>query len=208
MYKKTCDFNITEQAVMKDAKQESGYQKRSKKVVSLSVVFIAGMVILSAAFIVGINILESCSLVFWISGVSVIAWGIIFYFILQHMVNAEKKMREEARTSDLPEITNPLFKEILNGYRYNRLEEFTKNIFFRTWKLQDSGDYNNAIDLIFTRGQREIAIDISNDEVSIIIDEETDDPIEIVLDMDDFDSAEDVLNRISRECWSAVKQKK
>ena len=175
------------------------YKSWSETVVRYSKTFIAGICILGVALAVAIKILDITAVVFWVSIIAIVIWCGSAFLVLKKMQQKEKTLRAAAKT-ERPEISNPLFKELFDEYEYNQLEGFTQNIFFHTWKLTCIDDYNNIISLCFTKKQHEIAIDLSENDISIIIDEETDSPVELVMNMHDFNSIDEVLNTITAAC--------
>ncbi len=184
--------------------ERTEYLKWSKSVTRFAKIFVVGICILTVPFVVGLKVLDMTSAVFWLSLIAFFIWSGCGFLILHKKVKEKEVLRASARNSVRPEITDPLFKEIIDEYEFNQLEGFTQNIFFHSWKLTCADDYNNVISLGFCKKQHEIMIDLSEEEISIIVDEETDTPTELVLNMKDFVSVEEVFNTITAVCQESV----
>ena len=180
------------------------YPAWSKTVMRYSVVFIGVTWILVVAFVVGLNVLDKTPAFFWAPLIAIVIWCGSGYLVLRKMLKKKESLRAAVRKVECPTIANPLFKELFNEYQFNQLEGFTQNVFFRTWKLTDIDDFNDIISLCFSKKQHEIAIDISESEISIIIDEETDTPAKIEMDMHNFNSIEEIFNTTTAVCRDTI----
>ena len=109
--------------------------------------------------------------------------GWLFY--LNYMVRIEHALKIKAYGTEEKKITNPIFQEIYEEFHYDRFEGMIHKGFFEKWKLSSLDDDNQVIDIIYTNKEHEISLTISNEEVSIIIDEETDEPIMQTVPLDD-----------------------
>ena len=193
--------------VGKKKSEITDYMMWSKAVTRYAKIFIFGICILVVLFAVGLNVLDKTSVVFLASTIAILIWCGSAYLILRKMLTAKESLRTATRNVERPEITNPLFKELFDEYEFNQLEGFTQNIFFHAWKLTCVDDYNSIISLCFTKKQHEISIDLSEKEVSIIIDEETDSPVELVMNMHDFNSLDELFNTITAACRDSLSKK-
>ena len=98
-------------------------------------------------------------------------------------------------------ITHAVFQNLLEEYADNQLEPLYGNEFFGSWKLTQSNDDCQNIDLVFTKRGHEISLDISDEGVSILFDEEMGDTcVEFGWDDDTMKTAYDVYPRITEEC--------
>ncbi len=183
------------------------YLMWSKAVTRYAKMFIIGICLLIVPFVVGLNVLDKTPVIFLASTIAIVIWCGSAYLILKKMLKAKESLRAAARNVERPEITSPLFKELFDEYEFNQLEGLTQNIFFHTWKLTCVDDYNSIISLCFTKKQHEISIDLSEKEVSIIIDEETDSPVELVMNMQDFNSLDELFNAITAACRNSLSKK-
>lgn len=109
--------------------------------------------------------------------------GWLFY--LSYMVRIEHALKIKAYGAEERIITNPIFQEIYEVFHYDRFEGMIHKGFFEKWKIESLDDHNQVIDIIYTNKEHEISLTISNDEVSIIIDEETDEPTMQTIPLDD-----------------------
>ena len=184
--------------------ERTEYLKWPTSVTRFAKIFVVGICILAVPFVVGLKVLDMTSVVFWISLIAIFIWCGCGFLILHKKMKEKEVLRASARNSVRLEITDPLFKEIFDEYEFNQLEGFTQNIFFHSWKLTCADDYNNIISLGFCKKQHEIMIDLSEEKISIIVDEETDTPTELVLNMKDFVSVEEVFNTITAVCREAI----
>ena len=119
---------------------------------------------------------------------SIFAFVLLFvarYFQVKQHAEAEEEMRVKIYGVEKKEITNPIFQELYEEFQYDQFEGVLKQGFFETWKVTWADEHNQLIDLIYTKKEHEIAITISNDEVSIVIDEETDSPTMQDIPLDD-----------------------
>lgn len=176
------------------------YQTWSKAAVRCSQIFIAGACVLGAAFVVGLKVLDTTAVLFWASIIAGVIWCFGGYLVLMKMQREEKALRAKASKTERPEISSPLFKELYDEYEYNQLDGLTKNTFFHTWKLANIEDYHHIISLTFTKKHHEIAIDLSEAEISIIIDEETDSPDEFTMNLQDFHCLDEMFHAITEAC--------
>ena len=89
-------------------------------------------------------------------------------------------------------IRTGVFKEIYEEYRH---DGFEFNLCFD--KLLFEEYHNNTIDIGFIKNSHEFLIEISEKSIFIIVDEETDRPIETELMLSDVDSIEKVYLAIN-----------
>ena len=183
------------------------YQMWSKAVTRYAKIVIIGTCLLIVSFVVGLNVLDKTPVIFLASTIAIVMWSGSACLILRKMLKAKESLRAAARNVERPEITNPLFMDLFDEYEFNQLEGLTQNIFFHTWKLTYVDDYHSTISLCFTKKQHEIAIDLSETDVSIIIDEETDSPVELVMNMQDFNSLDELFNAITAACRDSLSKK-
>jgi len=117
-------------------------------------------------------------------------------------MNAEiKEIKTQLYGNDQKPITHAVFQNLLEEYADNQLEPLYGNEFFGSWKLTQSNDDCQNIDLVFTKRGHEISLDISDEGVSILFDEEAGDTIvEFGWDDDTMKTAYDVYPRITEEC--------
>ena len=133
--------------------------------------------------------------------------GWLFY--LNYMVRIEHALKIKAYGTEEKKITNPIFQEIYEEFHYDRFEGMIHKGFFEKWKLASLDDDNQVIDIIYTNKEHEISLTISNEEVSIIIDEETDDPImqNIPLDDERYMNLYVLFEDIAEFCKNALQAK-
>ena len=89
-------------------------------------------------------------------------------------------------------IRTGVFKEIYEEYRH---DGFEFNLCFD--KLLFEEYHNNTIDIGFIKNSHKFLIEISEKSISIIVDEETDRPIETEILLSDVDSIEKVYSAIN-----------
>lgn len=165
---------------------------RRMRVVNYSILslFIAGgllwklsKIIIVAAFILG-------ALWFWYS------------VLVYRRMNAEvKRIKVLLFGNEQKPIKNVVFRDLMEEYAFNQLEPLYRNGFFKSWRLTQSNDDCQNIDLIFTKRGYEIAVDISDDGVSILFDEEgADICVEFGWEDDSLKDAYDVYMRITEKC--------
>ena len=133
--------------------------------------------------------------------------GWLFY--LNYMVRIEHELKIKAYGTVEKKITNPIFQEIYEEFHYDRFEGMIHKGFFEKWKLASLDDDNQVIDIIYTNKEHEISLTISNEEVSIIIDEETDAPImqNIPLDDERYMNLYVLFEDIAEFCKNALQAK-
>ena len=117
-------------------------------------------------------------------------------------MNAETKgIKTQLYGNEQKQITHAVFQDLLEEYADNQLEPLYGNEFFRSWKLTQSDDECQNIDLVFTKRGHEISMDLSDDGVSILFDEEAGDTcVEFGWEDDTLKTAYDVYTRITDEC--------
>ena len=119
---------------------------------------------------------------------AILAFVLLFvarYFQVKQHAKAEEALRVKIYGVEKMEITNPIFRELYEEFHYDQFEGVLKQGFFENWKVTWVDEHNQLIDLIYTKQEHEIAITISNNEVSIMIDEETDNPTMQDIPLDD-----------------------
>ena len=117
-------------------------------------------------------------------------------------MNAETKgIKTQLYGNEQKQIIHAVFQDLLEEYADNQLEPLYGNEFFRSWKLTQSDDECQNIDLVFTKRGHEISMDLSDDGVSILFDEEAGDTcVEFGWEDDTLKTAYDVYPRITDEC--------
>ena len=156
---------------------ENEYRRWTTKVASRTRTF--GVLLLLVAATLCFSVIKF-GLDSFLAIASIIAFtlcGIGWFFYLKYLVRVEHELKAKAYGAEERKITNPIFQEIFQEYQYDRFEGVIQSGYFAKWKLNEVYEYDQAIDIIYTNKEHEIALTISNDEVSIFIDEETDDPI-------------------------------
>ncbi|MEA4869804.1 hypothetical protein SDC9_80524 [bioreactor metagenome] len=114
----------------------------------------------------------------WLTLSSIFAFVLLcvsWLFILKHMVRVEQDLKVKAFGAEETKITNPIYREIYEEYQYDGFEGVIGKGFFERWKLEHLDDGNQMINIVYTNKGHEIALTLSDDGVSIIIDEESDD---------------------------------
>lgn len=102
----------------------------------------------------------------------------LFCVVLKRLNRKETALRESVGGIQ-PELTatNPLFQTIIEEYEDMGLEPFINDIILPGWKTEACTDYNGIITIILIRKDHEIAIDLSDTEVTLHFDEEGSDII-------------------------------
>lgn len=135
---------------------------------------------------------------------AVLIGAIWFWYsvLVYRRMNAEiKRIKVLLFGNEEKTIKNAAFQDLLEEYAFNQLEPLYGNDFFRRWKLTQSNDDCQNIDLVFTKRGHEISMDISDDGISILFDEECADIcVEFGWEDDSLKDAYDVYKRITEEC--------
>lgn len=164
---------------------EAEYKRWTKKVASRTRVFNLLLLLIAATLCFSVVLFGLNCFLAIASIIAFVFLCIGWFFYLSYMVRIEHALKIKAYGTEERIITNPIFQEIYEEFQYDRFEGMIHKNFFEKWKLQSLFDDNKVIDIIYTNKEHEIAIAMSNDEVSIIIDEETDDPIMQTIPLDD-----------------------
>lgn len=169
---------------MKDG-NEVEYKQWTAKVVSRTKVFNLLLLLIAATLCFSVVLFGLNSFLSIASIVVFVLLCIVWLFYLSYMVRIEHALKIKAYGAEERIITNPIFQEIYEEFQYDRFEGMIHKGFFEKWKLESLDEHNQVIDIIYTNKEHEISLTISNDEVSILIDEETDDPTIKTIPLDD-----------------------
>ena len=163
----------------------SEYQKMSQRYTRWARVFLITASVIGGVICVAIaadGLLSPFALL------SILALVLLFvarYFQVKQHAIEEEEVRVKIYGVETREITNPVFQELYEEFHYDQFEGVLSQGFFEKWKVTWADEHNQLIDLIYTKKEHEIAITISNDEVSIVIDEETNNPTMQIIPLDD-----------------------
>ena len=188
----------------KDILPEKEYQSLAKAAIRFGIVCVAVTSALLTALFVWLFNFDISNAYFAVLLIVTIIWCVCVFIVLGIIRKKQDALRKEV-VSDYSSDMNPIFRDLLIGYRFNRLEQLTKNYFFQTWELTDTGEHNNTITICFYKKGHDISIVFTESETSIIIDEETDAPVETVLSMQDFKSTDDLFDTVTVICADSVK---
>lgn len=164
---------------------EAEYKRWTAKVVSRTKVFNLLLLLIAATLCFSVVLFGLKSFLSIASIVVFVLLCIGWLFYLSYMVRIEHALKIKAYGAEERIITNPIFREIYEEFQYDRFEGMIHKGFFEKWKIESLDEHNQVIDIIYTNKEHEISLTISNDEVSIIIDEETDEPIIQTIPLDD-----------------------
>ena len=163
----------------------SEYQKLSQRTTKWASAFLVAASVIGGVICVATVATGFLSSITLLSILAFVLLLIARYFQAKRFGKAEQELRAKIYGVEKKEITNPIFKELYEEFQYDQFEGVLKRGFFETWKVTWVDEHNQLIDLIYTKKEHEIAITISNDEVSIVIDEETDNPTMQAIPLDD-----------------------
>lgn len=163
----------------------SEYQKLSQRTTKWASAFLITASVIGCVICVATVATGFLSSITLLSILAFVLLLIVRYFQAKRFGKAEQELRAKIYGVEKKEITNPIFKELYEEFQYDQFEGVLKRGFFETWKVTWVDEHNQLIDLIYTKKEHEIAITISNDEVSIVIDEETDNPTMQAIPLDD-----------------------
>jgi len=164
---------------------EAEYKRWTAKVVSRTKVFNLLLLLIAATLCFSVVLFGLKS---FLSAASIVVFVLLcigWLFYLSYMVRIEHALKIKAYGTEERIITNPIFREIYEEFQYDRFEGMIHKGFFEKWKIESLDEHNQVIDIIYTNKEHEISLTISNDEVSIYIDEETDEPIMQTIPLDD-----------------------
>jgi len=164
---------------------EAEYKRWTAKVVSRTKVFNLLLLLIAATLCFSVVLFGLKSFLSIASIVVFVLLCIGWLFYLSYMVRIEHALKIKAYGAEERIITNPIFQEIYEEFHYDRFEGMIHKGFFEKWKIESLDEHNQVIDIIYTNKEHEISLTISNDEVSICIDEETDEPIIQTIPLDD-----------------------
>jgi hypothetical protein len=186
---------------------DSEYKKLVTKIDRHFHVFIITTCLIGAAICVALVTTGMSSCCTLLSILAFVLLLVARYFHMVRFAKMEQELRIKTYGTKTKEITNPIFQELYEEFRYDRFEGVINKGFFEKWKFEWADERNQAIDIIYTNKKHEIAITISNEEVSIIIDEETDDPImrTILLDDEKWMDIYVLFDAITEICKNALR---
>lgn len=167
---------------------------RRMRVVNYSILslFIAGCLLWKLSKIIIVAAILLGALWFWYS-----------VLVYRRMNTEVKRIEVLLFGNEQKPIKNAAFRDLMEEYAFNQLEPLYGNDFFKSWRLTQSNDDCQNIDLVFTKHGHEIAVDISDDGVSILFDEEgADICVELGWEDDSLKDAYDVYTRITEKCQS------
>ena len=175
---------------MKDTKQtklESEYQRCDKKSKILMYVLFALTIILSV-FLIAIHS-DDLRLMF----ITLIIMNTVFIVIAASKINNKRNEYLQLLNNERDLIVRQgLFKKIYDAYKY---DGFEMNLTYD--RLHHMDYYNNSIDIFFRYKMHEIEIEMDANGAYVVIDEETDNPIEKAISYDDIESIEDLYVTIN-----------
>ena len=163
----------------------SEYQKMSQRSIGWARAFLITASVIGGVICVAIAAGGSRSPITLLSILALVLLFVVRYFQVRQLAKAEQELRTTIYGAEANEITNPIFQELYEEFRYDQFEGVLNQGFFEKWKVTWADEHNQLIDLIYTKKEHEIAITISNDEVSILVDEETDNPTMQTIPLDD-----------------------
>lgn len=148
-------------------------------------------------------------------GCVLIGIGLLIYYgktgAIRSALRRGAKMQRKRIHGKQPELTatNPLFQTIIEEYQTMGLEPFLDHIRLPGWKLEECTDHNGIITIIFTRKDAEIIIDLSDEEVVLHFDEESDDVILVQpLTSDVFSDINALSHFIHTKCTEYYAEKR
>ncbi len=150
--------------------------KRQRTVMVLVVLLVAILLCVAAGFKIVNQNAVLLLLALGVLGVYIL----VVMSICQYLARKQRQLRTAAFGSceDMPRTG--LFAELWDEFEDKQFEGWFEG------KIQFAQSHNNCIDLILVRNRHEFAVFVDADTVSVIIDEETEEPVEMEMPLSDF----------------------
>lgn len=119
-----------------------------------------------------------------------IVYSIITVIICKYLARKHEKLYVAAYGNDPDIVRTGLFGELWQEFEWNQYEGLTDG------KVVYAETHNNIIDLQIIRNKHEYLIEIDSEKLSMICDEESDDPIEKEIPLSEFKDVVEVFMAI------------
>lgn len=163
---------------------EKKYQHFDKIRRRIITALIYTLIVLVVFVIIGFKVVDSTYIPLLIAVSLLAIFSFITFLICRKLASTHTTLYFEAYGNSTDLIKTGIFKELWDEYDDNQFE----GLFDSKTKIKFMETHNNIIDIIVIRNHHEIAIEINQKTIDLIVDEESDSPIYHSIEMNSISS--------------------
>lgn len=159
---------------------EKAYQRFDRTRIIICSVLVALFLIVLVFFVIGMRFLDTNAIPIMIASSLLILWVIIVCIVAPKLNAKGLTLYEAAYGKDDEAIRTGLFDEIWKAFEWNRFEGMTAG------KVVFAEAHNNTIEMEIRHRHHEFDITIDKDAIYMVMDDETDAPVEKEVPLSDI----------------------